>query len=131
MPVSQSPGVDKGSGGQVAFFKDIGIVDNIDDASLEEYKELDATLRAFVEKNASEGKLESIYEKELRALRRDNGGVKAFNKNIESAASQINKNIETNGEEASFFQDIVTFLEKHINRNDPDIKLLTFESVDK
>ena len=127
MPVSQSPGVDKGSGGQVAFFKDIGIVDNIDDASLEEYKELDATLRAFVEKNASEGKLESIYEKELRALRRDNGGVKAFNKNIESAASQINKNIETNGEEASFFQDIVTFLEKHINRNDPDIKLLTFD----
>jgi hypothetical protein len=72
MPVSQSPGVDKGSGGQVAFFKDIGIVDNIDDASLEEYKELDATLRAFVEKNASEGKLESIYEKELRALRLDN-----------------------------------------------------------
>jgi len=127
MPVSQHPGVDKGSGGQVEFFADIGIVDDIDDASLDAYNELDAKLRDLVNKNAKDGKLEKEYEKELRAIRRENEGVQAFNKNIVKAAEQINTQIEKDGEEAAFLNDIVVFLKKHINKDDDNIKLLTFD----
>jgi hypothetical protein len=127
MPVSQAPGVNKGSGGQVEFFADLGILDDIDDASLDAYNELDAKLRKLVDDNASNGKLDSVYEKELRAIRRDNEGVQAFNKNIIKAANQINQNVETDGEEAAFFDDVARFLTKHINKNEPGIKLLTFD----
>jgi len=127
MPVSQHPGVNKGSGGQIEFFADIGVIDDIEDASLDEYNALDAKLRSLVNKNAKDGKLESKYEKEIRALRRDNEGVKVFDKNIVKAATQINKQIDDNGAEAAFLNDIVVFLKKHINKDDDDLKLLTFD----
>jgi len=127
MPVSQAPGVDKGSGGQVAFFKDLGIVDDIDDASLDAYNELNAKLKKLVDDNVSDGKLEAVYEKELRAIRRDNEGVQVFNNNIVKAANKINTSINTDKEESAFFGDVITFLNKHINKDDPDIKLLTFD----
>ena len=98
MPVSQAPGVDKGSGGQVAFFKDLGIVDDIDDASLDAYNELNAKLKKLVDDNVSDGKLEAVYEKELRAIRRDNEGVQVFNNNIVKAANKINTSINTDKE---------------------------------
>jgi len=127
MPVSQHPGVNKGSGGQVEFFADIGVLDDIDDASLDAYNELDAKLRNLVNKNSSNGRIEKEYEKELRAIRRENEGVQAFNKNIVKAAEQINTQIEKDGEEAAFLSSIVKFLKKHINKDEEDIKLLTFD----
>lgn len=127
MPVSQFPGVNKGSGGQVEFFADIGVLDDIDDASIDAYKDLDERLRELVDKNAQDGRLEKEYEKELRAIRRENEGVQAFNKNIVKAAEQINKQINTDAKESNFLKSIVVFLKKHINKGDDDIKLLTFD----
>lgn len=127
MPVSQHPGVNKGSGGQVEFFADIGVLDDIDDASLDAYNELDAKLRNLVNTNSSDGRIEKEYEKELRAIRRENEGVQAFNKNIVKAAEQINTQIEKDREEAAFLSSIVKFLKKHINKDEEDIKLLTFD----
>jgi hypothetical protein len=127
MPVGQFPGINKGSGGQIEFFADIDVLDDIDDASIEAYNELEEKLRNLVNKNTSDGRLEKVYEKELRAVRRENEGVQAWNKNIVKAAAQINKQIDTDGEEAAFLSSIVAFLKKHINKDEDDIKLLTFD----
>lgn len=127
MPVSQATGVDKGTGGQINFFNDLGIIKDIDEASIDEYKKLDAELRELVDKNASGGKLEKEFEKELNSLKKSNEAKQIFNKNIQTAADQINNRVKTNTEEKEFLNNLVAFFKKHINKDVPGIFLLTFD----
>lgn len=135
MPVSQAPGVDKGKGGQVQFFKGLGIIGDeknpLTEPAREAYDELNDKLRKYVEANAKDGKLESVYEKEIRMMRRENGGGEvgqAFTKNVQLAADKINEEIKTDGQEAAFLNNLVSFFEEHINKKEKGIKLLTFDA---
>jgi hypothetical protein len=128
MPVSQAPGLDKGSGGQVDFFKGLGIEGELGEPSIEDNESLEDKMRQYVDANASDGKLDSVYEKELRAMRRTSSVGTLFTKNVEIAADQINSQIDTDGEEAAFLNDIVKFFQTHINKEKEGLKLLTFDA---
>ena len=127
MPVGQAQGVDKGAGGQVQFFADLGVIDNIDEASIDDYNKMNDTLREYISKNVKDGVLDKVYEKEAQRIRLGNEGRSRFIQNAKIAASQINSRVNSDTEEGAFFDDLVKFLQKHVNKNEPGIKLLTFD----
>ena len=136
MPVSQGPGVDKGSGGQVAMFQGLGIIKDIEEASIDDYNKLDQELRQYLNNAIQQGglqttngvaKLDKKYEDEMSQMRIKNSGRTTFINNIRKAASTINAEINTDKEEGRFLDSLIVFLKVHVNKNEPGIRLLTFD----
>lgn len=123
MPVGQSPGVKspRGKGASVVeFFSDLGIK-NIK----EPLYDAAAQLNKEIKDKFNIGKSD-----EAKILRKAGQVNKDINDNMKAAVDQINDRVNTDAQERAFFNDLVNFLQVHVNKKEEGLKLLTIGKED-
>ena len=120
MPVGQNPGVKSARGNAtgksvVDFFSDLGIKD-----LKEPLYDAAAQLNKQIKDQFSLGKTD-----QAKILRKGGEVNSDMNDNMAAAVEQINARVNTDAEERAFFEDLVNFLQVHINKGDEGLKLLT------
>lgn len=123
MPVGQSPGVKspRGKGASVVeFFSDLGIK-NIK----EPLYDAAAQLNKEIKDKFNIGKSD-----EAKILRKAGQVNKDINDNMAAAVEQINDRVNTDAQERAFFNDLVNFLQVHVNKKEEGLKLLTIGKED-
>jgi hypothetical protein len=118
MPVGQNPGVKspKGKGASVVeFFTELG-VQEIEEPLYDAYIELNQQIKdEFIKGNKAQG-----------AILRKQGEVnKIINRNMARAVDQINARVISDDQEQQFIDDLINFLNVHINKKEEGLKLLT------
>ena len=123
MPVGQSPGIKsaKGKGRSVVdFFSDLGI---------KEIKEPLYDAAAKLNKEIKD-KFDLDQTDEAKILRKGGQVNQDMNDNLKQAVDQINSRVNTDSEERAFWEDLINFLQVHINKNEAGLKLLTIGKTD-
>ena len=118
MPVGQNPGVKsaRGTGRSVVdFFSDLGIK-NIK----EPIYDAAAKLNKEIKDQFALGKTD-----QAKILRKGGEVNSDMNDNMAKAVEQINSRVNTDDEERKFFEDLINFLNVHINKGEKGLKLLT------
>ena len=125
MPVGQNPGVKSARANAtgksvIDFFSDLGIKD-----LKEPLYDAAAELNKQIKDQFSLGKTD-----QAKILRKGGEVNKDMNDNMAAAVEQINARVNTDAEEREFFEDLVNFLQIHINKNEEGLKLLTIGKTD-
>ena len=123
MPVGQNPGVKspRGTGKSVVeFFTDLGIKD-----IKEPLYDAAAQLNKEIKDKFSLGKTD-----EAKILRKAGQVNQDMNDNMAKAVDQINNRVNSDADERKFFEDLIQFLQVHINKNEKGLKLLTIGKSD-
>ena len=118
MPVGQNPGVKsaRGSGRSVVeFFTDLGIKD-----IKEPLYDAAAELNKQIKDQFALGRTD-----QAKILRKGGEVNKDMNDNMAKAVQQINDRVNNDAEERKFFEDLINFLNVHINKGEKGLKLLT------
>ncbi|MBO01789.1 MAG: hypothetical protein CMG35_04020 [Candidatus Marinimicrobia bacterium] len=118
MPVGQNPGVKsaRGSGRSVVeFFTDLGIKD-----IKEPLYDAAAELNKQIKDQFALGRTD-----QAKILRKGGEVNQDMNDNMAKAVQQINDRVNNDAEERKFFEDLINFLNVHINKGEKGLKLLT------
>ena len=118
MPVGQNPGVKsaRGSGRSVVeFFTDLGIKD-----IKEPLYDAAAELNKQIKDQFALGRPD-----QAKILRKGGEQNQDMNHNMAKAVQQINDRVNNDAEERKFFEDLINFLNVHINKGEKGLKLIT------
>jgi len=125
MPVGQSPGVKSSRANATGK----SVVDFFSDLGIKEIKEPLYDAAAELNKEIKD-KFELKQTDEAKILRKGGEVNTVMNDNLKQAVDQINARVNTDAEERAFFEDLVNFLQVHINKGEEGLKLLTIGKTD-
>ena len=125
MPVGQNPGVKSARANATGK----SVVDFFSDLGIKEIKEPLYDAAAELNKEIKD-KFELKQTDEAKILRKGGEVNTVMNDNLKQAVDQINARVNTDAEERAFFEDLVNFLQVHINKGEEGLKLLTIGKTD-